>query len=653
MQLASLKRFAGVLLVRRLFFGECAEWFRQWEVDILFADGLGFDAGVEVRSQPIDGRLHHGFWRARPRRDQDGLRLAELTHVQILGSIDQVRRFPMLDRQLLEPLAVAAVLAAQNHNNIDADAQQSHGLLTVLRGVADIIFGWAIDLREPRPQSADHAVGIVDAERRLGQISEPSPRRELEFIDTGLILDEHDCLGRLTHGSENFIVTLVTDEDDRVARFGVLDRFEVNLRHERARRIERVQISILGGLADLGGYTVRGEQQHAALGRLIDVVDKHRPLVLKRIDDVLVMNDLVVDIHRRSKLFERQLQRLDRHVDTCTKPTGGRQNNFHRVKIRRVELHSIVQNNRVANVSSNRLTPETDGRDAVSLQEAEFFCRRLAKSHYENFLVATAFLPRRLRQPFFNIYAFCRTADDLADESPSREIASEQLASFQNQLNEAFAGRPRGEIFVALADTAQQYSLDQAPLDRLLAAFRQDQWQTRYATRAELLDYCEDSANPVGEILLQLCGCSTPETVRLSDEICTGLQLVNFWQDVQRDHSLGRIYLPWETMHQFAVEESMFGLSETPQPLRRAIAHECEQAEQHFRRGLPLVDHVPRWFARDVTLFAHGGLAVIDAIRRIDFDVLRIRPVVTKRTQFRLMAYAWLRCYPGFSRPAL
>ncbi len=278
----------------------------------------------------------------------------------------------------------------------------------------------------------------------------------------------------------------------------------------------------------------------------------------------------------------------------------------------------------------------------MTLVDAERYCRRLAKRHYENFLVATFFLPRRLRQPFFNIYAFCRTADDLADESPSVEVASRQLARFQRCLDDAFESRPRGEIFVALAHTAHQYSLDKSLFDRLLVAFRQDQVKTRYNTREELLDYCHNSAMPVGELLLQLCGCSTPENVRLSGDICVGLQLVNFWQDLKRDHQMGRIYLPADRMRSLGVTEDMFDSQITPAPLRGAIQRECELAEEHFHRGLPLVERVPRWFARDVALFAHGGLSVIHALRKIDFDVLGTRPVVSKRTQLGLLAKAWL-----------
>lgn len=297
-------------------------------------------------------------------------------------------------------------------------------------------------------------------------------------------------------------------------------------------------------------------------------------------------------------------------------------------------------------LSSNRFTltspwaPPLD--QPVSLAQAERYCRRLARRHYENFLVATAFLPRRLRQPFFNVYAFCRTADDLADESPSPELARQRLDCFQELLDEAYLGRPRGEIFVALANTAAQFDLPQAPLNRLLVAFQQDQIQTRYESRDELLGYCHHSADPVGEILLRLCGCYSTDTLPLSNHICTGLQLVNFCQDVQRDFAIGRVYLPQATLRRFAVSEEDLQSPTAAPHLRHAIQAETEVAEAYLQRGAPLVELVPKWFARDVWLAIHGGLAVAQAIRKQQFDVLARRPVVSKTAQCRLLLDAWL-----------
>lgn len=269
---------------------------------------------------------------------------------------------------------------------------------------------------------------------------------------------------------------------------------------------------------------------------------------------------------------------------------------------------------------------------------AEKWTRRLAKSHYENFLVASVLLPSRLRQPFYNVYAFCRIADDLADESLSHESALEQLEKLQEQLDQTYAGRPTEDLLVALAKTIDQFNLPKDDFDDLLIAFRRDQRKTRYADADELSDYCRHSANPVGRIVLRLGGCFDAENAALSDRICTGLQLANFWQDVARDKAIGRIYLPATSMSKFGVTEAMLEESSASSELRQLLASECERAEILLRSGLPLADRVPRWLSGDVKLFVHGGLATLAAIERVDFDVLQTRPTVSKLRQIALVA---------------
>lgn len=277
------------------------------------------------------------------------------------------------------------------------------------------------------------------------------------------------------------------------------------------------------------------------------------------------------------------------------------------------------------------------------LRHSEQLCRRLATSHYENFLVASILLPKRMRQPFYNIYAFCRTADDLADESPTPEVALAGLDQLQKQVDATFEGTPpTTSLFPALADTIATFRLEKQPFDDLLSAFRQDQHACLYETAGQLLDYCARSANPVGRLVLQLAGSRNTVADNLSDEICTGLQLANFWQDVARDHQIGRIYLPRDARDRFGVSIEMLSETATPTPLKKLLASLCDEAEGHFRRGLPLADHVPKWLAGDIRLFAHGGLATLDAIRRIDFDVLRVRPTVGKIRQMNLVARAIL-----------
>jgi squalene synthase HpnC len=304
----------------------------------------------------------------------------------------------------------------------------------------------------------------------------------------------------------------------------------------------------------------------------------------------------------------------------------------------------VTQHNRPIAEPSNRIARNdlVDMPDDVSerLERAEGQTRRLARSHYENFLVASILLPRRLRQPFYNIYAFCRTADDLADESESPDAALRHLDDYQEKLDAVFDGAAPDGLFLALANTINQFDLTKQPFDDLLDAFRQDQRKTRYSTFDEVHDYCRRSANPVGRIVLGLVGTSDDRTRELSDEICTGLQLANFWQDVSRDHRKGRIYLPADEMRRFGVDETMFQQSDTPQPLRQLLASECNRAEAFLERGLGLAQHVPPWFASDVRLFAHGGLATLRAIRRIEFDVLRVRPTVGRSTQLWMLLRA-------------
>ncbi len=309
--------------------------------------------------------------------------------------------------------------------------------------------------------------------------------------------------------------------------------------------------------------------------------------------------------------------------------------------------HNRHQDNREVARSSNRDGPSSGDEllptAAAAVKRAEKETRRLARSHDENFLVASVLLPRRLRQPFYNVYAFCRTADDLADESSSPEQALEDLDRFQTQLDETFEGRPPQNLFLALRATIETYGLPKQPFDDLLDAFRQDQKKTRYANRDEVLDYCRRSANPVGHIVLRLGGCFSEEHAALSDQICTGLQLANFWQDVARDFAIGRVYLPADEMERFGVTESMLGQSSTSANLRQLLASECDRAEACFRRGLPLAQTVPRWLSSDIKLFAHGGLSTLEAIRVIDFDVLRSRPTVSKWRQAGLVLRAMLR----------
>ena len=286
----------------------------------------------------------------------------------------------------------------------------------------------------------------------------------------------------------------------------------------------------------------------------------------------------------------------------------------------------------------------------ADLPAAEAFCRAVARRHYENFTVATRLVPARLRQHLANVYAFARWADDLADESASREEANAALASWREELDACFAGRARHPVLIALADTVRRAGLDRKPFADLIDAFEQDQRQDRYATRAELIDYCRRSADPVGRIVLALEGCRDAELVALSDAICTGLQLVNFWQDIRRDRLAGRVYLPLEDMRRHGVAEPMLDEPSASPALRVLVADEVAWARDCFAAGAPLAAAAPAALRPAIEMFLGGGMAVADAIERAGFDTLDRRPTVGRWTKARLAAWAGWRAVAGGGR---
>jgi squalene synthase HpnC len=280
---------------------------------------------------------------------------------------------------------------------------------------------------------------------------------------------------------------------------------------------------------------------------------------------------------------------------------------------------------------------------AGDLASAEAFCRAVARRHYENFTVATRLVPPRLRQHLANVYAFARWADDLGDESATPAEATAALADWRDELDACFAGHPRHPVFIALADTIRGADLDREPFENLITAFEQDQTTSHYQTRDELVEYCRRSADPVGRIVLALEGCRDPALVAMSDSICTGLQLVNFWQDVRRDRLAGRVYLPREDMERFGVDEAMLDESTAGTALRRLLAEEVAWARRCFHAGEPLADAGPAVLRPAIAMFVGGGRAVADAIERAGFDTLSRRPTVGRWTKATLAVRAWWR----------
>jgi squalene synthase HpnC len=277
---------------------------------------------------------------------------------------------------------------------------------------------------------------------------------------------------------------------------------------------------------------------------------------------------------------------------------------------------------------------------APSLAEARTYCERLARSHYENFSVATWFLPSRLRQHFYNVYAYCRISDDLGDEVGDTRQSLELLDQWEAELDACYAGAPRHPVFVALAETVRQCGIPKHEFSDLLVAFRQDQTVTRFATFADILNYCRYSANPVGHLVLYLCGYSDAKRQQLSDFTCTALQLANFWQDVAVDYGKGRVYLPLEDLARFGVtEDDIAQRRATPQFLEM-MKFEVQRAREWFDQGVPLLEKVNRELAVDLELFSRGGQEILNAIERQRFDVLRRRPVISKPRKLWLVTRA-------------
>jgi squalene synthase HpnC len=277
---------------------------------------------------------------------------------------------------------------------------------------------------------------------------------------------------------------------------------------------------------------------------------------------------------------------------------------------------------------------------APSLEEARLYCERLAKSHYENFSVATWFLPKRLRQHFYNVYAYCRISDDLGDEVGDPQQSLELLEHWETELNACYAGSPKHPVFVALAETVKQCSIPKHEFSDLLIAFRQDQTVTRFETFNDVLAYCRYSANPVGHLVLYLCGYRDVERQQLSDYTCTALQLANFWQDVSVDYGKGRIYLPLEDLRRFGVTGDEIAERRATPQFVAVMKFEVERARDWFSRGLPLVKMVDRELAIDLELFSRGGQEILNAIERQGFDVLRARPEISKSRKLMLVLRA-------------
>ncbi len=286
--------------------------------------------------------------------------------------------------------------------------------------------------------------------------------------------------------------------------------------------------------------------------------------------------------------------------------------------------------------------PEAMGR-VWSHAESVQYSHWLATNHYENFHVVSFLLPKELHQDFYNVYAYCRWADDLGDEIGDVPESLRLLDWWSGELDRMYAGETRHPVFVALRGTVEKYGIPKQPFADLIRAFIQDQTVTRYQDWAGIIDYCVYSANPVGRLVLYLCGYSDPERQRLSDATCTGLQLANFWQDVTVDQHKDRVYLPLNLLakNNYTVEE-MFA-HRFDDRFREVMREAVDYARGYFQTGLPLARMVNKRLSVDLELFSRGGMCILDKIEKQGYDVLSRRPRVSKTERVRLLISALVR----------
>lgn len=270
---------------------------------------------------------------------------------------------------------------------------------------------------------------------------------------------------------------------------------------------------------------------------------------------------------------------------------------------------------------------------STDIEYARQWCREQVSRHYENFSVTSLFLPTVLRDEYAALYAFCRGADDLADEpdnkaasftdTESRNSRLNALDNWESMLDDIYHGEKSVHpAFIALEPVIHAHNLDKVLFEKLLNAFRSDQDKDRYLTWSDVREYSSGSADPVGRIVLRLHGYDDPELDRLSDCICTGLQLVNFIQDICSDYTgRGRIYIPQEDLERFNVTEEMLSTAPTTPELRRLVKFECHRAESLLQRGRPLIVKVAKQLSRQLILFHGGGRLALHSIRRIMYDI--------------------------------
>jgi squalene synthase HpnC len=275
----------------------------------------------------------------------------------------------------------------------------------------------------------------------------------------------------------------------------------------------------------------------------------------------------------------------------------------------------------------------------TNLEAAYQFCQQMANSHYENFPVASVLLPKKLRRPISVIYAFARTADDFADEGNiSQQHRLHQLDAYSDALQAIANNNYQGNhpIFIALTDVIEKYRLPISLFDDLLSAFKQDVVKNRYATFDEVLDYCSRSANPVGRLLLLLNGIPTEQQLQQSDAICTALQLINFYQDIEQDHTESdRIYLPTDELEQFGVSEQQLVHLQTTD-LAPLLRLHYKRTQQLMATGKKLGTSVKGRIGWEIRAMTLGGVTILNKLMSQNDNALLNRPRINKWTLLKI-----------------
>lgn len=254
----------------------------------------------------------------------------------------------------------------------------------------------------------------------------------------------------------------------------------------------------------------------------------------------------------------------------------------------------------------------------------------MSVGHYENFPVASILMPKRLRKPVAAIYHFARAADDIADEGEMpNEERLHRLDDFRDELMHIEADEtPLQPLFQHLAAEIKEHHLPMRPFHDLLDAFSQDVVKKRYADYDELLNYCQRSANPVGNLLLHLYGEATPVNLAYSDAICTALQLINFWQDVAKDYAIGRVYLPQDDLTRFGVSETQISQGINDDHWRALMEFEVDRARSLMLKGAPLGSILRGRIGLEMRMIIAGGLRILDKLEAADYDMFNRRPVL-------------------------